>query len=275
MAILYNDRLTERDRIHVDIEDRAYQFGDGIYEVIRVYEGRPFCLSEHIQRFERSAEEIRLQLPYGRKRLEGFLQELIAKNRLKDGTVYLQASRGAAPRSHPFPDGARPVIIAYTQEAPRPLQFLEQGIQATLTKDIRWLRCDIKTLNLLGAVLAKQYAVERGCQEAILHRDGRVTEGSATNVFLVKDGILYTHPANHLILHGITRAVTIEAAKEEGIPCREEAFTTDSLFRADELFVTGTTTEISPVISIDGRKVNKGTPGPITRKLQQAFEKRI
>ncbi|MFC4078254.1 D-amino-acid transaminase [Salinithrix halophila] len=272
MTILYNDRFVDRENIQVDIEDRGYQFGDGIYEVIRVYGGNLFCLEPHLKRFARSAKEIGIDLPYTPERLGERILELVKKNNLTDGTVYLQVSRGSAPRSHPFPANSHPVTIGYTVSAPRPLEALQKGIKTILTEDIRWLRCDIKSLNLLGAVLAKQKAVEAGCQEVIQHRDGMVTEGSATNVFLVKDGTLFTHPADNLILHGITRQVVLELANELGIPVREEAADVDDLFHADEVFVTGTTTEVSPVVAIDGKPVAKGVPGTITRKLQQAFE---
>lgn len=275
MVILFDEQLIPRNRAHVDIEDRGYQFGDGVYEVIRVYGGNMFCKAQHLSRLERSANEIRLNLPFTLERLDTLLEELVKQNRLREGTIYLQASRGTAPRNHSFPEQARSKVIAYTTEAPRPLETLRQGVRAITEPDLRWLRCDIKSLNLLGAVLAKQKAVDSGCQEAILHRDGQVTEGSSTNVFIVKDGRLATHPADHFILRGITRDVVIESAKELGIPVTERAFSVEELFRADEVLISSTTMEITPIISIDGRKVGSGSPGPLTRQLQTAFEKRI
>lgn len=275
MVILFDEQLTPRTHANVDIEDRGYQFGDGIYEVIRVYGGKMFCTDQHLRRLERSASEIRLNLPYPTERLHALLDELIRQNRLQEGTIYLQVSRGTAPRNHPFPEQAQAMVVAYTTEAPRPLQALHQGVCTITEPDLRWLRCDIKSLNLLGAVMAKQKAVDHGCQEAILHRDGRVTEGSSTNTFIVKDGCLHTHPADNLILHGITRKVTLELARELEIPVTESAFFVEELFRADEVFITSTTMEITPVISIDGRKVGNGNPGSLTRQLQEAFEKRI
>lgn len=273
--ILFHDQLTKRENTHIDIEDRGYQFGDGIYEVIRVYSGKIFRLQDHLDRFQRSADEIGLQLPYSLDRLRQLLQELVEVNHLADGTLYLQASRGIAPRSHPFPEASQSVIVAYTVVAERPLNHLQNGIRTIIQPDIRWLRCDIKSLNLLGAVLAKQKAKEHGCQESILHRDGTVTEGSATNAFLVKDGHLITHPADNLILHGITRQVVLELAEALEIPVKEEAFSLQDLNEADEVFVTGTTMEISPVIEIDGRPVGDGQPGTIVRRLQEAFEQLI
>ncbi|MFD1395196.1 D-amino-acid transaminase [Kroppenstedtia eburnea] len=275
MVILFDEQLIPRNRAYVDIEDRGYQFGDGVYEVIRVYGGKMFCKTQHLSRLEQSAKEIRLHLPFSLERLDTLLEELVSQNRLREGTIYLQVSRGTAPRNHPFPEQARPMVVAYTTEAPRPLQTLREGVRAITEPDLRWLRCDIKSLNLLGAVLAKQKAVDSGCQETILHRDGRVTEGSSTNVFIVKDGQLATHPADNFILRGITRDVVIESAHELGIPVTERVFSVEELFRADEVFISSTTMEVTPVVSIDGRKVGTGSPGPLTRQLQTAFEKRI
>jgi D-alanine transaminase len=141
--------------------------------------------------------------------------------------------------------------------------------------DIRWLRCDIKSLNLLGAVLAKQEAADQGCQEAILVRDGIVTEGSSTNIFIVKNGTLQTHPANHLILHGITRKLTLKLADELAIPVNETPFTPRELLEADECFLTSTTMEITPIVRVDGNTIGTGEPGPVTRRLQESFERRI
>lgn len=273
--ILIHDQLTKRENAHIDIEDRGYQFGDGVYEVIRVYKGNPFRMQDHLSRFQRSADEIGLKLPYKLDRLEELLHQLIQANAMSEGNIYLQATRGVAPRSHPFPDQSQSVVVAYTMKAKRPLDAIQNGISAITEADIRWLRCDIKSLNLLGAVLAKQKAKENGSQEAILHRDGTVTEGSSTNVFMVKNNAIITHPANHLILHGITRVVVLEMAKELGIAVKEEAFTLSEMQAADEVFITSTTMEISPVIRIDGNPVGVGKPGPVVRRLQEAFEKRI
>ncbi|MCS1350733.1 D-amino-acid transaminase [Mechercharimyces sp. CAU 1602] len=273
--ILFDNQLIERKNAPVDIEDRGYQFGDGVYEVIRVYGSKPFYMQAHLDRFARSAHEIRLELPYGLDILEDHLKALIEQNNLVDGNIYLQLSRGVAPRSHPFPAQATPIIVAYVIPAPRPLQALKQGVHAITTEDIRWLRCDIKSLNLLGAVLAKQEAVDRNAQEAILHRDGILTEGSATNVFIVKDGTLYTHPANNLILHGITRAVTLTLIAQEGLQCIERPVAIDVIRDADEIFLTGTTVEVTPVTHVNGHEIGTGKPGPITKQLQQAFEQLI
>jgi D-alanine transaminase len=275
MVILYHDRLINREQANIDIEDRAYQFGDGIYEVIRVYRGKPFYLNEHLERFQKSAAAIRLPLPYSVETLSQKLLELTHENQLEEGNLYLQLSRGTAPRSHAFPADAKPLIIAYPQPDSRPIADLQNGVTAVTDEDIRWLRCDIKSLNLLGAVLAKQKAVDHGAKEAILVRNGMVTEGSSTNNFIVKGQTLWTHPANHFILHGITRKITLQLAEVLGISAKLEPFGKSQLTEADEVFMTSTTMEVCPIVQIDGKAVGDGKPGPITRRLQEAFEKEI
>ena len=181
-----------------------------------------------------------------------------------------------APRNHIFPgDDVPPVLTGNTKENPRPVANFENGVKATFVEDIRWLRCDIKSLNLLGAVLAKQEAQEKGCYEAILHRDETVTEGSSSNIYGVKDGVLYTHPADNLILNGITRQVIIKCAKEIGMTVKEEAMTKAQLLAMDEVIVTSTTSEVTPIIEVDGTVINGGKPGEWTRKLQAQFETKI
>jgi D-alanine transaminase len=273
--ILYQDRIVSEEEVHIHFEDRGYQFGDGVYEVFRVYGGKIFELEAHMERLERSAGEIRMTIPVERQRLITLLTEMVQKENVAEGTIYLQVTRGSAPRSHPIPKETSPVLTAYAKSVPRPTQATQEGVKAILFPDIRWLRCDIKSLNLLGSVLCKQEAVDRGVFETILHRDGTVTEGSSTNVMMIEKGALVTHPANNLILNGITRVLVLELASKLDIPVKEETFTLERLMNADEVFFTGTTTEIAPVIQIDDHTVSGGQPGPITRKLQDALEERI
>jgi len=273
---LWNDKIVKEDEVIINKEDRGYQFGDGVYEVIKVYNGEMFTIEEHVDRLYLSAEKIHLTMPYTKDKLHKLLYELVEINELGTGHVYFQITRGTAPRVHNFPVGnIQPVITAYTKENERPLENFEKGVKATFAEDIRWLRCDIKSLNLLGAVLAKQEAVEKGCYEAILHRGDVITEGSSTNVFGIKDGVLYTHPVNNYILKGITRSVVLECASEIGLPVKEEAFTKSAALAMDELFVTSTTSEVTPVVSIDDTKINNGKIGDWTRKLQAQFETKI
>lgn len=273
---LYNDQIVKNEEIIIDKEDRGYQFGDGIYEVVKVYDGELFTATEHIDRFYASAEKIRLTIPYTKDKLHQLLHELVEANNLGTGHVYFQITRGASPRNHIFPgDDVKPVLTGNVKENPRPVENFKNGVKATVLEDRRWLMCDIKSLNLLGAVLAKQEAYEKGCYEAILHRDGVVTECSSSNVFGIKDGVLYTHEANNLILHGITRAVILQCAQEIGLPVKEQAFTTAQLLEMDEVIISSTTSEVTPCIEIDGTVIGNGTPGEWTCKLQAQFETKI
>jgi D-alanine transaminase len=271
--MLYNNEIVDRDFV-VDIEDRGYQFGDGVYEVIGVYDGKPFLMDEHLMRLERSAEEIRLDLPMSSEKLAEKLRKLVEANKLNEGIIYLQVSRGASPRWHEFPPAeTAPVTIGYTREEPRMSEVEDQGATAVLTEDIRWLRCDIKTLNLLPNVLAKQKAVEHGAVEAILHRGDIVTEASASNVFIVRDGALYTHPADNYILNGITRQKIIEICEKLQLDVHEETYTVDDLLQADEVFISATKSDIIPILKIDDQTIGNGKPGEITKSIIKEFRK--
>lgn len=273
--MLFNDQIMERGNI-VNIEDRGYQFGDGVYEVIGVYDGIPFMMDEHLGRLRRSANEIQLNFPYRMDDFKKNLENLVAANELQEGIIYLQVSRGAGPRWHEFPDpDVSPVTVAYTRAEERMTDLEEKGGAAVLTEDIRWLRCDIKTLNLLPNVLAKQKAVENNAVEAILHRDDIVTEASASNVFIVKDGQLYTHPANNYILNGITRKKILELCNSLNIKVNEEAFTVDEMLAADEVFVTATKSDIIPILQIDNHKIGEGVPGATTLRVLEEFRSLI
>jgi D-alanine transaminase len=273
---IINGEFVERSSAMVDIEDRGYQFGDGIYEVIRVYNGKMFTGKEHLERFFRSAKSIAIKLEYTIEQLTELLEELIKKNNLQLGTIYMQATRGIAPRNHAFPEEkVTSTLVAYTKELARPLEKMEKGVKTVLVEDIRWLRCDIKSLNLLGNVLAKQKASEKGCYEAVQSRGNDVTEGSSSNIFIVKNGVIATHASDHLILKGITKDVVFKICAENGMKMEERTFTLDELATADEVFLTSTTSEVMPVIDIDGKKVGTGEPGPVTRKLQEWFDAEI
>lgn len=276
VKIIYNDQIIDKNKVKIDIEDRGYQFGDGVYEVIRIYNGQLFTADEHLSRFFSSAEKIKIGVSYPKKQLLSLLDQLINENNVNNGSVYMQITRGASPRNHIFPgEDTKPVLTAYTKEVERPVLALENGVKAIIADDIRWLRCDIKSLNLLPNLLAKQQATEQGCYEAILHRDGTVTEGSSSNAYMIKGGKVKTHPATNLILNGITRQVIARLCQENEIPFLEEAFTVDELFAADEVFISSTTSEVMPVTYLDDHSFNNGNPGPITRKLQSLFLEEI
>jgi D-alanine transaminase len=273
--LLWKDQLMSADEVHISYQDRGYYFGDGVYEVFRIYQGRCFEKAAHLDRLQRSAEAVQLKLPYPIERIEALLDQLLTAERLHEGTLYLQITRGNAIRSHIMPEAAEPNLLAYCNEVNRPVLTMDEGIRAVTLPDIRWLRCDIKCLNLLPNTLAKQQAVEQGVGEAILHRDGIVTECSASNIMIIRDGTLITHPANNYILHGVTRSFVLNLAEQLNIPIVEEPFTVKQLIEADEAMITGTTVEITPINEVDGKNIGDGKPGPLTRKLQEAFEQAI
>lgn len=274
--ILWNDQIVEEKEVKIGFEDRGYQFGDGIYEVIKIYNGDLFTATEHIDRLYASADKIQLVMPYTKDKLHQLMHELIETNELQNGQIYLQVTRGNSPRIHNFPNPAvSSVLTAYTKETTRPLAQLESGVKACFVEDIRWLRCDIKSLNLLGNVLAKQEAVTKDCFEAILHRGETVTEGSSSNMYGIKDGVLYTHPVSNLILNGITRKVILDCCKEIGLPIVEKAMTKEETLQMDEFIMSSTNAEVMPIISIDDKTIGDGKPGEFTRKLQKAFEQKI
>jgi len=276
MTLLWNDTFINEADLRISKDDRGYHFGDGVYEVIKVYGGSMFTEIEHIDRLYESADKIKLTIPYTKDVLQKMLYDLMEMNNLTDGHIYLQVTRGVVPRQHFFPDeGTEPMLLAYTKEAGRPLEQFKAGVKAKFVEDIRWLRCDIKSLNLLGNVLAKQEAHESGCYEAILHRGEKVTEGSSSNIFGIKDGVLYTHPADNFILNGITRRVVLQCCDEIGLTVIEEAPTKERLLDMDELFLSSTTSEITPIVEVDGHRIGSGSPGQWTEKLQATFEKKI
>ncbi|MDG0818373.1 D-amino-acid transaminase [Staphylococcus equorum] len=274
--VLINERLIEEKDANVAYNDRGYVFGDGIYEYIRVYDNHPFTANAHFERLLRSAKEIGLELNYTVNGFIELVRELIAANGVVNGGVYIQVTRGTAPRDHAFPTpSVKANITAFTKTYDRPYKLLEEGINAVTTEDIRWLRCDIKSLNLLGNVLAKEYAVKYNAQEAIQHRGETVTEGSSSNVYAIKDGVIYTHPINNYILNGITRMVIKEIAQEKGVSFKEETFTLDFLKNADEVLVSSTSIEVMPVVKLNGEAVGDGKVGPITKSLQEGFNRYI
>lgn len=277
MTIYFIDgKFTSKDSLNISVDDRGYYFGDGVYEVVKVYDGELYTAEEHFARLCQSAKKIKMAIPYSEQQLIDIAKELVKVNEVNTGHIYLQVTRGASPRIHQFPElSVAPVVTAYAIHNPRPLSNIEGGVSVKSVEDVRWLRCDIKSLNLLANVLAKQEAYEAGCAEAIFIRDGLVMEGSSSNAFGVKDGVVITHPATNLILNGITRQVVLKLCAEMGIPVEERAFTPDEMAAMDEFFITSTTAEITPVVLIDEKPVGSGAPGVITRQLQEAFARQI
>jgi len=272
-TVFFNGRFMAKGDVKISPDDRGFLFADGVYEVIRAYGGRLFKASSHIERLRRSLGEIRIETAAA-DGLERIATELIARNGLDrgDAVVYIQITRGAAPRGHAFPDRPTPptvYVTAYAYE--RSPEKVEHGIKVVLVPDARWARCDIKSVALLPNVLAYQQAEERGADEAVLVRDGVVTEGSHTSVCAVFGGLLRTHPSSNRILSSVTRGVVLDLCSACGIPVVEEAIPEKDLFHADEVMILGTTPEVMAVVAVDDRTIGDGTPGPVTRKLQERF----
>jgi D-alanine transaminase len=278
--VFLNGEVLPVSEARISPRDRGFLFADGVYEVTRFYGGELFQLDEHVSRLNRSLREIDLELPSPAPDWGKLFSELIRENLLSDtdGFVYLQVTRGAAPRGHAFPDPPVPPTTYATATA-RPRQLdadrRQRGVIVITHPDERWGRCDIKSVALLPNVLASERAARSGAHEAILVRDGVVTEGSHSSAFAVVNGEVRTHPLNHRVLPGITRAFALTLCDRLEIPFSERALTTDELRGADEVLLTGTGSEILPVIAVDGEEVGKGVPGPVARALQDAFEREV
>ena len=271
--VYFDGRYTPKSEVRVSPDDRGFLLGDGIYEVAAAYGGRFVALDRHMDRLRRSLGEARIDGSIADP-LETVFQELLERNGFADSgktMVYMQVTRGAAPRSHAFPrNPCRPTVYAYAAPFPD-MGKLPNGIAAITRPDIRWSRCDIKVISLIANCLANQEAKEAGAFEAILIRDGVALEGSHTSFFGVKDGIIRTAPLSNLILPGITREITIEALTRAGIDVVEQAIPADELSSMDELFITGTTTEVVPVVSLDGKPVAAGKVGPVTARAMELY----
>ncbi|WP_077211715.1 D-amino-acid transaminase [Bacillus dakarensis] len=269
----YNGKFVGLDEKVVPIDERGHQFGDGVYEVIRFYDGKPFMMTEHLERLIRSANDIKLQMSEGLQELNDLILEGVAKSQLKECSVYLQITRGIASRNHLFPNV--PVSIAMTIREAKPLsaELREKGVATIILEDERWANCYIKSLNLLPNILAKQTAHEAGCYEAILVRDGYVTEGTSSNVFIVKNGCIITTPLHKHILPGITRMAVKNIAEQLNIPFEEKYYSPEELLQADEIFITSTTAEVLPVVKVDKTTIGSGTPGKLTSSLYGEFQK--
>lgn len=261
----------------IRIEDRGYQFADGVYEVVKAVSGRLSDLDRHMDRLSRSLAALDMPMPMTRQSLALVLEETYRRNALADAILYIQVTRGVAPRSHVAKAGLRSVLVVTCRRAPFPSRSeRENGVGVITLPDERWARCDVKSISLLANVLAKQTAAAQACREAWLHDDqGMVTEGASSNAYIVDaDGTLLTHPLGPRILGGVTRSRVLEMAREVGIDVDERPFSIDEAHAAREAFLTSTTSLVLPVTSIDGTPVANGHPGSITRRLAELYETR-
>jgi len=270
--VYLNGQFLPPDQAKVSVFDRGFIFGDGIYEVIPAFGGRLFRLPHHLARLEASLAAIRLRNPHTAQEWKDIFTRLVADQRAENATgdqsIYLQVTRGVAPRDHAFPPNVTPTVFAYAQplKYPPPDQLAE-GVAAITTEDIRWQRCDIKAIALLANALLRQQAIEQGAAEAILVRDGVVTEGAASNIFVVKKNRLLTAPKGPFILPGITRDLVVEIAGANNVACDELPVSIEALHAADEVWMTSSTKEILPITRINGRPVGNGKPGPMHARL--------
>jgi len=254
----------------VSIEDRGFQFADGVYEVVAVYDGVPYELSEHVERLFQSARGIELTIPHRPEEVEDIAGRLLAESGFKQCIIYIQVTRGAARRKHAFPVDARPTLLLYTREfTGHPAENYTQGIRTITVPDDRWSRCHIKSIALLANVLAKERAHRAGAYEAIYYSpEGLVYEGSSSNIFCVLGGTVTTPPLSAKLLPGLTRRRLLAVARKARIPVAERQVTLTELKSAEEVFITGTTSEVMPVRQVDDVIIGRGTPGPVTRRLR-------
>jgi D-alanine transaminase len=268
-----NGQFLPLEEARVPVMDRGFLFGDGVYEVIPAYDRRPFRLEEHLSRLQASLDGIRLANPHSVAEWTQLVGRIIQASAWRDLGVYLQVTRGPGPRDHAFPKEVRPTVFLMPLELPAPpAEQVENGVAAITAEDTRWSRCDIKATALLANVLLRQLSVDAGCAETLLIRDGQLMEGSASSVFLVKDGVILAPPKTRLILPGITYDVALELAAREGLPHQVRSLAEAELRAADEIWITSSTKEILAVTRLDGQPVGDGRPGPLYRRMIALYQ---
>ncbi|MGM0369460.1 MAG: D-amino-acid transaminase [Bacillota bacterium] len=279
--IAYVDgEFVELKEATVSIEDRGFQFGDSIYEIVKLYNGKLFKIDKHLERLFNSAQQIRLDLDYDLADLRKIAQQVLAKNetskRRQEGGLYIQITRGVAPRNHGFSNDLEPTVVMYLLPAKKmESEIREQGVTAITMPEQRWQHCNIKTTNLLPNILTSQRAKDQGADEGIfVTEEGVVTEGTSSSVFIVKDNQVLTHPEDGEILPGITRELVLELAPEQFI-VKEETFSLKELYQADELFITSTPKEVLGVIEVDDEEIGSGKVGPVTKEIHKLYQNYI
>jgi D-alanine transaminase len=274
--VYVNGSYLPEEQGKISIFDRGFLFADGIYEVTAVVNGKLVDYAPHMERLERSLHEIRMDWPCSREELKSMHVEMVKRNNLAEGWVYMQITRGSADRDFKFPKGVKPSLIAFTQ-AKKLVDNPDavKGVGVITIPDIRWARRDIKTVNLLAPVLGKQAAYEAGAFEAWMVEDGKVTEGTSSNAYIVKDGKVVTRGLSNSILAGCTRRALFRLAKEHDVEIEERPFSVEEAYAADEAFLTSASNFVMPIVEIDAKRVGGGQPGPLTRKLREIFLEEI
>ena len=273
MTVYLNGQFLPLEDAKVSVLDRGFIYGDGVYELVPVYGRRPYRLRQHLARLQRSLDGIRLANPHTDAEWEAIIAGLIGRMTFADQGVYLQVTRGAAKRDHAFPTGVAPTVFMMSNPLVLPSrEQVERGVAVVTAVDERWLHCDLKTISLLGNVLARQLAVDAGATETVLFRNGYLTEASASNVLLVRGGVIVAPPKDNQILPGITYDVAFELAREGGLPIEVRPVPKDEALAADEMWLSSSTKEVLAVTSLDGRPFAGGKPGPVFRKVHALFQ---
>ena len=277
--IYLNGEFMPIEQARVPVLDRGFVFGDGVYEVIPVYSRHPFRLAEHLRRLQSSLDGIRLANPHDDAEWSRLVRRLIELNEFEDQSLYLHVTRGVAKRDHAFPKAVVPTVFMMSNVLSTPArEQVEKGVGVITTVDNRWMRCDIKAIALLPNVLLRQLAVDEGCVEAVLLRDGIMTEGAASNIFVVRNGVLLAPPKSHLMLPGITYDVVLELARADGIKHEVRPVRESELRDAEEAWLTSSTKEVLSIVRLDGKVVRDGVPGPLFRRmyaLYQEYKERV
>jgi D-alanine transaminase len=272
--VFLNGAFVRMEDAKVSVLDRGFIFGDGVYEVVPVYSKVPFRLDEHLERLERSLAAVGIRNPYTREQWRAAIAGLTERQSFEDQAVYFQVTRGVAPREHAFPREAiaPTVFMMATPLVNPPAEQVERGAVAVSAHDNRWLRCDIKSISLIGNVLLRQVSAEAGAAETILFRDGRLTEASASNVFIVKRGVIQGPPKSALILPGITYDVVVELARADAMPIELRELAEAEVRAADEIWVTSSSKEVLAIVELDGRRIGDGRPGPAFRRMHRLYQ---
>jgi len=273
MTVFLNGKFLPLEEAKIPVLDRGFIFGDGVYELVPVYSRVPFRLDEHLARLERSLAATQIRNPYSREQWRRHVQGLADGQPFEDQGVYFQVTRGVARRDHAFPKDAEPTVFMMSNPLVNPpREQVENGAAALSAQDYRWLRCDIKSVSLLGNVLLRQLSADAGCAETILFRDGRLTEASASNVFIVERGVILSPPKSRLILPGITYDVVAELARADGIALEFRDISEAEARGADEMWVTSSSKEVLAIVELDGRRIGDGRPGPVFRRMYRLYQ---
>jgi D-alanine transaminase len=273
MTVFLNGKFLPLEEAHVSVLDRGFIFGDGVYELVPVYSRVPFRLDEHLARLERSLGEAKIRNPHSRAQWRAHIYQLIDAQPFADQGIYFQVTRGVAKRDHAFPKNVEPTVFMMSNPLVNPPpEQVEKGVAAVSAQDNRWLRCDIKSISLLGNCMLRQLSAQAGANETILFRDAKLTEASASNVFIVKRGVILAPPKSNLILPGITYDVVTELAQANSIALEFKDITEAEVRAADELWVTSSSKEVLAIVELDGARIGDGRPGPVFRRMYQLYQ---